>query len=40
MTLSTSPQGVPSTQGPMEDVSAQNIDAWDALSHGDDPTIK
>lgn len=26
--------------GVVEDVSAQNIDAWDSLSHGEDPTIK
>lgn len=26
--------------GGEEDVSAQNIDAWDSLSHGEDPTIK
>lgn len=26
--------------GVMEDVSSQNIDAWDSLSHGEDPTIK
>ncbi|MDH6532972.1 putative membrane protein (TIGR02234 family) [Aurantimicrobium minutum] len=29
-----------SSPGLMEDISAQNIDAWDSLSHGDDPTIK
>lgn len=39
-TSSSGSQGVPPAQGHMEDVSAQNIDAWDALSHGDDPTIK
>ena len=36
----TSSLGVADAPGQMEDVSAQNIDAWDALSHGDDPTIK
>lgn len=32
--VATRPAGV------VEDVSAQNIDAWDSLSHGEDPTIK
>ena len=36
----TSSLGVADAPAQMEDVSAQNIDAWDALSHGDDPTIK
>lgn len=38
---SSSSQPMVSTPSiPTEDVSAQNIDAWDSLSHGEDPTIK
>lgn len=36
----TSQQSVSSFPAQTHDVSAQNIDAWDSLSHGEDPTIK